>query len=400
MPKIDLIENNISLNESYSKADMNLVSSLDITGIKNTALKKGSEIAKLQIQYNCILKENSELREKQEDIYGDLCLAKSQLANEKKRGIDLRTEQTNFYVRRNQLEELFLSCVEETRKDIERRKAVTIARSNSFSSSLNKSAKKGGQDNIGLAVKNEQFTASDKRKVLELLLSNENVLLFLYEKLFPRAHSNKTTVQQQQSNILQAPTESQYENLYFRPKTASTYKAPNLHMTAKNQKHYQKQITGKPIKFRQMSSLGANEVPATEATRSQSNFGGPANKLSGSASILTVGYQGNNPAFMTGGFSASYGNHMSTAQPKSNNRSTADITHAQSPGMRLQPYGSGLLIHQTQSKPQKTSTVGGGPVKPYQRLVQKDASNNSGSIGNTHHYMAKGRDGSSASTID
>jgi len=49
MPKIDLIENNISLNESYSKADMNLVSSLDITGIKNTALKKGSEIAKLQI---------------------------------------------------------------------------------------------------------------------------------------------------------------------------------------------------------------------------------------------------------------------------------------------------------------------------------------------------------------
>ena len=177
---------NAMVNES-SKIDMNLVSSLDITGIKNEATKHGNDLAKLQIQYNLILKENEKLRAKQESIYSELSFVKQQLANERKKGIDLKTEKTNFYVRRNQLEELFLSCVEETRKDIERRKAVTLARSNSIASGLHKNSRKGSQENIAQAVKDEHFTASDKRKVLELLLSNENVLLFLYEKLFPRA---------------------------------------------------------------------------------------------------------------------------------------------------------------------------------------------------------------------
>ena len=53
---------------------------------------------------------------------------------------DLKSEEANFYSRRNQLEELFLKCVEETRKDIDRRRAGVLARSSNLNCTTHKSA--------------------------------------------------------------------------------------------------------------------------------------------------------------------------------------------------------------------------------------------------------------------
>ena len=68
----------------------------------------------------------------------DTRLLKMQFESERKMNKDLKTEKANFYSRRNQLEELFLKCVEEARKDIERRRAVTFGRKNNLNGTLYK----------------------------------------------------------------------------------------------------------------------------------------------------------------------------------------------------------------------------------------------------------------------
>ena len=90
---------------------------------------------------------------------------------------------------RNELEEFFVECVEEVRKDIVRRRNQSAA----YSIKKNVNSKKhttsktieNKNDNDDSDTRLDQYTATDKKKVIELLMSNENVLLFLYEKLFP-----------------------------------------------------------------------------------------------------------------------------------------------------------------------------------------------------------------------
>jgi hypothetical protein len=87
---------------------------------------------------------------------------KREYDREKKNVRMLRAARANSYNQKSELEEFFLKCIHEARKDVLRRR--------------HRSSPDQG-------VAGDQ--PPDRRKVIEMLLSSEDVLVFLYEKLFP-----------------------------------------------------------------------------------------------------------------------------------------------------------------------------------------------------------------------
>lgn len=81
---------------------------------------------------------------------------KESLEKEQRNVRMLKAARANTYTKKSELEEFFLKCIDEARKDVMRKKHQTAP----------------GQK-------------SKKEKVLDVLLSSEDVLVFLYEKLFP-----------------------------------------------------------------------------------------------------------------------------------------------------------------------------------------------------------------------
>ena len=103
---------------------------------------------------------------------------KNTLDNERKKIKQITANQSSLFFIKSDLENLFLECVEEVRKDISKRKAKNLV-----DQKYNKRAKTSKPED------RETMTPSDKRKILELLISNEQVLIILYEKLFPHRAS-------------------------------------------------------------------------------------------------------------------------------------------------------------------------------------------------------------------
>lgn len=75
--------------------------------------------------------------------------------------------QSQMYLRRNESEELFLECVDEMRKEIIRKRAKTY------------SIKRAGTS------KQTNMMMSEREKLIESFVANEDTISFLYEKLFP-----------------------------------------------------------------------------------------------------------------------------------------------------------------------------------------------------------------------
>jgi hypothetical protein len=102
------------------------------------------------------------------------------LENERKKTKELEGGKANYLSGKNELEEFFLECVEEVKKNIKKRKEFQI-KNTKYSKGTVKSTVSTNSKEPKLAG----FASQDKAKVIELLMENDNVLLFLYEKLFP-----------------------------------------------------------------------------------------------------------------------------------------------------------------------------------------------------------------------
>lgn len=117
---------------------------------------------------------------------------KSQLQLERKNMRDIKSAKTNYLLEKGELEDFFLMCVEEVRKEILARRmksAQLLSRNPSKIMTRASSARhfpKAAVPESVEDIKLEMFTEGDKRKVIELLVSNEQVLLFLHNSLFPQ----------------------------------------------------------------------------------------------------------------------------------------------------------------------------------------------------------------------
>lgn len=144
---------------------------------------------------------------------------KNCLDNEKKKNKQIAAQTSSMFLAKSDMENLFLECVDEVKKDVNRRKIESFV--NQKFKRVNQTAKEG-----------PGFTASDKRKILELLVSKEKVLVLLYEKIFPHRaaqYSNNQKLEEKYENsdieelLKQIPSETKTARFSFRGRSAPYY---------------------------------------------------------------------------------------------------------------------------------------------------------------------------------
>jgi hypothetical protein len=139
---------------------------------------------------------NSGLSRELEERY-QMCVKrlKQQLETEQRLAAKMRSVSDRQFGEPSELEAFFLQCIEQVKRDIKVRKKDAVDYSRRLIQGNSQKAQtkepppvkgKGGKygDPNG-PVSIDDFTVVDRRKVVELLFSSEQVLQFLYDKLFP-----------------------------------------------------------------------------------------------------------------------------------------------------------------------------------------------------------------------
>eukprot|EP00403_Amphidinium_massartii_P016791 CAMPEP_0178427796 /NCGR_PEP_ID=MMETSP0689_2-20121128/29930_1 /TAXON_ID=160604 /ORGANISM="Amphidinium massartii, Strain CS-259" /LENGTH=341 /DNA_ID=CAMNT_0020049515 /DNA_START=92 /DNA_END=1113 /DNA_ORIENTATION=- len=111
---------------------------------------------------------------------------KQQLDTEQRLAQKMRTIADRQFTEPSELESFFGECIDKVKADIsERRRQKEDYHRKLHPVPKKEKGKQQMFENTYLPVKIDDFSPGDRRKVIELLLSSEQVLRFLYDKLFP-----------------------------------------------------------------------------------------------------------------------------------------------------------------------------------------------------------------------
>mmetsp|Transcript_105803 Transcript_105803/g.183938 ORF Transcript_105803/g.183938 Transcript_105803/m.183938 type:complete len:350 (-) Transcript_105803:68-1117(-) len=114
---------------------------------------------------------------------------KQQLETEQRLAAKMRAVSDRQFGEPSELESFFLHCIDKVKAEIAERRKNTQEYNKRLAAPSRKKGKDASQSTAlalqGPEVAIDDFTVVDRRKVVELLLSSEQVLQFLYNKLFP-----------------------------------------------------------------------------------------------------------------------------------------------------------------------------------------------------------------------
>lgn len=135
---------------------------------------------------------------------------------ERKVSQELKIERTNTTQGRGEMEQLFLECVEEVKRDVSKRRDSqqigALYQTKSSQGLINvKTVKDRYEERTPPPKRRNILQPKDKQRVIELLLENDKVLFFLYEKLFPQTSmmSNYSPIMARAEDIHNRPISNQ-----------------------------------------------------------------------------------------------------------------------------------------------------------------------------------------------
>jgi hypothetical protein len=128
-------------------------------------------------------------RRESDQIYNNVIRLQNELKKEKAKTSRAQTAYTKILMDKNNLEKIFIDCVEECRKEILHRKLTVESMGRTTSTNFKK--KHAETMPIINDIKYEQFLPSDKRKIIEEYILRDDVINLIKEYMFKKNNQSE-----------------------------------------------------------------------------------------------------------------------------------------------------------------------------------------------------------------